>query len=157
MQAIWCLKLWNITKSGEGQFASAFPSLQILEDSSPRSPWFAPMSGQVPLGKVYEFGGNTTHSCIIRCHKNADQNCFRMSQHAPKNVYFGRAPFSVTRYSASTSGFRGVGREGQRGGRRKDWKERGRKGKERKQFLLCLRSWVRHCLQVQVRCIWYVH
>jgi len=43
MQAIRCLKFWNMTKSGR-QFALASPSLQILGDSSPLPPWFTLMS-----------------------------------------------------------------------------------------------------------------
>ena len=66
---IRCLELWNMTKSGGGQFALASP-LQILGDESPPPPpWFTPMAMSPVRVKVQFLLRSQTykHSCVDVC------------------------------------------------------------------------------------------
>jgi len=56
MQAVWCLKFWNVTKSG-GQFALASSPLEILRGLVPR--WYIRTCGDAKCKTT----ASTTNNC----------------------------------------------------------------------------------------------
>ena len=93
MKAIWCLKFWNVTKSG-GQFALASLS-KFWRDSSPCAPWFTPMNQECSeLASLTSRGSEDqvtpSFTCEILRRRWLEQNCTPMEIGRIKEVTSGK-------------------------------------------------------------------